>query len=99
MGYAKVPHLCYVGDSVLGQGASLGAGTISANLKFNYSNIGSKVKGRIVDSGQRKLGAILGDGAKTGINVSIFPGVKIGADAWIGPGSIVRADVLSNARL
>jgi bifunctional UDP-N-acetylglucosamine pyrophosphorylase/glucosamine-1-phosphate N-acetyltransferase len=53
----------------------------------------------MVDSGQRKLGAILGDGAKTGINVSIFPGVKIGADAWIGPGAIVRADVPSRARV
>jgi bifunctional UDP-N-acetylglucosamine pyrophosphorylase/glucosamine-1-phosphate N-acetyltransferase len=53
----------------------------------------------MVDSGQRKLGAIFGDGVKTGINVSIFPGVKIGADAWIGPGAIVRTDVQSNARM
>jgi bifunctional UDP-N-acetylglucosamine pyrophosphorylase/glucosamine-1-phosphate N-acetyltransferase len=96
---AKIPHLCYVGDSVLGTGVSLGAGTITANLKFNDSNVESRVKGRLVDSGQRKLGAIFGDGAKTGINVSIFPGVKIGADAWIGPGAIVKADVVSKARL
>jgi len=96
---AKVPHLCYVGDSILGNGASLGAGTITANLKFNDSHVESRVKGQVVDSGQRKLGAILGDGAKTGINVSIFPGVKIGADAWIGPGAIVKADVPSNARV
>jgi UDP-N-acetylglucosamine diphosphorylase / glucose-1-phosphate thymidylyltransferase / UDP-N-acetylgalactosamine diphosphorylase / glucosamine-1-phosphate N-acetyltransferase / galactosamine-1-phosphate N-acetyltransferase len=99
MSDAKIPHLCYVGDSILGNGASLGAGTITANLKFNDSNVESKVKGQMVDSGQRKLGAIIGDGAKTGINVSIFPGVKIGTDAWIGPGAIVRADVLSKARV
>jgi bifunctional UDP-N-acetylglucosamine pyrophosphorylase/glucosamine-1-phosphate N-acetyltransferase len=99
MDETKIPHLCYVGDSVLGNGSSLGAGTITANLKFNDSNVKSKVKGRLVDSGQRKLGAILGDGVKTGINVSIFPGVKIGADAWIGPGVIVRTDVLSKARV
>jgi bifunctional UDP-N-acetylglucosamine pyrophosphorylase/glucosamine-1-phosphate N-acetyltransferase len=98
MDEAKIPHLCYVGDSILGQATSLGAGTITANLKFNDSNVESRVKGRLVDSGQRKLGAIFGDGAKTGINVSIFPGVKIGADAWIGPGAIVRADVPSKAR-
>jgi UDP-N-acetylglucosamine diphosphorylase / glucose-1-phosphate thymidylyltransferase / UDP-N-acetylgalactosamine diphosphorylase / glucosamine-1-phosphate N-acetyltransferase / galactosamine-1-phosphate N-acetyltransferase len=96
---AKIPHLCYVGDSILGNGASLGAGTITANLKFNDSNVESKVKGQMVDSGQRKLGAIIGDGAKTGINVSIFPGAKIGSDSWIGPGAIVRGDVLSKARV
>src|SRR5437879_5627769 len=99
MDEAKVPHLCYVGDSVLGNGTSLGAGTITANLKFNDSNVDSRVKGRLVDSGQRKLGAIFGDGAKTGINVSIFPGVKIGADTWIGPGAIVKADIPSKARI
>ena len=99
MDEAKIPHLSYVGDSVLGYGASLGAGTITANLKFNDSHIPSRVKGRLIDSGQRKLGAIFGDGVKTGINVSIFPGVKIGADAWIGPGAIVRADVPSSARV
>ena len=96
---AKIPHLSYVGDSVLGNAASLGAGTITANLKFNDSNVMSKVKTRLVDTGQRKLGAIIGDGAKTGINVSIFPGVKIGADAWIGPGATVKTDVPSNARV
>ena len=99
MDEAKIPHLCYVGDSVLGNDASLGAGTITANLKFNDSNVESRVKGRPVDTGQRKLGAIIGDGVKTGINVSIFPGVKIGADAWIGPGAIVRTDVPSKARV
>ena len=96
---AKIPHLSYVGDSILGAGVSLGAGTITANLKFNDSHVSSKVKGRTVDSGHRKLGAIFGDGAKTGINVSVFPGVKIGSDAWIGPGAVVRADVPSGARI
>jgi UDP-N-acetylglucosamine diphosphorylase / glucose-1-phosphate thymidylyltransferase / UDP-N-acetylgalactosamine diphosphorylase / glucosamine-1-phosphate N-acetyltransferase / galactosamine-1-phosphate N-acetyltransferase len=99
MDEAKIPHLSYVGDSVLGEGVSLGAGTITANLKFNDSNVESRVKREMVDSGQRKLGAIFGDGAKTGINVSIFPGVKIGADAWIGPGATVKIDVASRARL
>ena len=96
---AKIPHLSYIGDSVLGNGVSLGAGTITANLKFNDSNVRSKVKGHLIDTGQRKLGAIFGDGSKTGINVSIFPGVKIGADAWIGPGATVKGDVPSGARL
>jgi len=99
MDYAKIPHLCYVGDSILGHNVTLGAGTITANLKFNDSHIFSKVKGKSVDSGQRKLGAVFGDGVKTGINVSIFPGVKIGSGAWIGPGAIIKVDVQSNARM
>ena len=94
----KIPHLSYVGDSILGEGCSLGAGTITANLRFDEAQIKSKLRGSWVDSGRKKLGAILGDGAKTGINVSTLPGVKIGRGAWIGPGAIVAQDVPSNAR-
>jgi bifunctional UDP-N-acetylglucosamine pyrophosphorylase/glucosamine-1-phosphate N-acetyltransferase len=94
----RIPHLSYVGDSILGEGCSLGAGTITANLRFDEAQIKSKVRGSWVDSGRKKLGAVLGDGAKTGINVSTFPGVKIGRGAWIGPGAIVDHDVPSNAR-
>ncbi len=94
----KIPHLSYVGDSILGEGCSLGAGTITANLRFDEAQIKSKLRGSLVNSGRKKLGAIFGDGAKTGINVSTFPGVKIGRGAWIGPGAIVDHDVPSNAR-
>jgi len=94
----KIPHLSYVGDSILGEGCSLGAGTITANLRFDEAQIKSKLRGSWVNSGRKKLGAIFGDGAKTGINVSIFPGVKIGRGARIGPGAIVDHDVPSNAR-
>jgi bifunctional UDP-N-acetylglucosamine pyrophosphorylase/glucosamine-1-phosphate N-acetyltransferase len=94
----RIPHLSYVGDSILGEACSLGAGTITANLRFDEAQIKSKVRGSWVDSGRKKLGAVLGDGVKTGINVSTFPGVKIGRGAWIGPGAIVDKDVPSNAR-
>ena len=94
----KIPHLSYVGDSILGEGCSLGAGTITANLRFDEAQIKSTLRGSWVGSGRKKLGAIFGDGAKTGINVSTFPGVKIGRGAWIGPGAIVGHDVPSNAR-
>jgi bifunctional UDP-N-acetylglucosamine pyrophosphorylase/glucosamine-1-phosphate N-acetyltransferase len=94
----RIPHLSYVGDSILGEACSLGAGTITANLRFDEAEIKSKVRGSWVDSGRKKLGAVLGDGVKTGINVSTFPGVKIGRGAWIGPGAIVDKDVPSNAR-
>src|SRR5205807_9904350 len=99
MDEAKIPHLCYVGDSVLGNGASLGAGTKTANLKFNDSNVESRVKAREVVCGQRKLGVTIGDGAKTDINVSILPGAKSGSDAWIGRGATVRVDVPTKGRV
>jgi len=95
---SRVPHLSYVGDSVLGEGCHLGAGTITANLRFDEAVIKTRVRGVWVNSGRKKLGTILGDGAQTGINVSIFPGVKIGRGAWIGPGAVVDRDVPSNAR-
>jgi bifunctional UDP-N-acetylglucosamine pyrophosphorylase/glucosamine-1-phosphate N-acetyltransferase len=94
----RIPHLSYVGDSILGEACSLGAGTITANLRFDEAEIKSKVRGSWVSSGRKKLGAVLGDGVRTGINVSIFPGVKIGRGAWIGPGAIVDLDVPSSAR-
>jgi UDP-N-acetylglucosamine diphosphorylase/glucosamine-1-phosphate N-acetyltransferase len=94
----RIPHLSYVGDSVIGEDCSLGAGTITANLRFDEAEVKSKVRGSWVNSGRKKLGAILGDGVRTGINVSIFPGVKVGRGSWIGPGAIVDRDVPSNAR-
>jgi UDP-N-acetylglucosamine diphosphorylase / glucose-1-phosphate thymidylyltransferase / UDP-N-acetylgalactosamine diphosphorylase / glucosamine-1-phosphate N-acetyltransferase / galactosamine-1-phosphate N-acetyltransferase len=94
----RIPHLSYVGDSILGEACSLGAGTITANLRFDEAEIKSKVRGSWISSGRKKLGAILGDGVRTGINASIFPGVKVGRRSWIGPGAIVDRDVPSNAR-
>jgi len=98
MDNSRIPHLSYVGDSVIGESCSLGAGTITANLRFDEAVVKSRVRGTLVSSGRRKLGAILGDQVKTGINVSIFPGVKIGRGAWLGPSAIIEKDVASGAR-
>jgi bifunctional N-acetylglucosamine-1-phosphate-uridyltransferase/glucosamine-1-phosphate-acetyltransferase GlmU-like protein len=98
MSNTRIPHLSYVGDSILGEDCSLGAGTITANLRFDEAEVKSKVRGSWVNRGRKKLGAILGDGVRTGINVSIFPGVKIGRGSWIGPGAIVDGDIPSSAR-
>jgi UDP-N-acetylglucosamine diphosphorylase / glucose-1-phosphate thymidylyltransferase / UDP-N-acetylgalactosamine diphosphorylase / glucosamine-1-phosphate N-acetyltransferase / galactosamine-1-phosphate N-acetyltransferase len=95
---AKIPHLSYIGDSIIGEGCSLGAGTITANLRFDEAVVKSKVRGALVNSGRRKLGAILGDEVRTGINVSLFPGVKIGPGSWLGPGAVAKRDVASRAR-
>jgi UDP-N-acetylglucosamine diphosphorylase / glucose-1-phosphate thymidylyltransferase / UDP-N-acetylgalactosamine diphosphorylase / glucosamine-1-phosphate N-acetyltransferase / galactosamine-1-phosphate N-acetyltransferase len=94
----KIPHLSYVGDSIIGRECSLGAGTITANLRFDEAEVQSNVRGAWVNSRRKKLGAILGDEVRTGINVSILPGVKIGRGSWIGPGAIVDHDVASGSR-
>ena len=99
MDNVKVPHLSYVGDSIIGEDSSLGAGTITANLRFDEASVKSLVKGQLLDCGRKKLGAVIGDHVRTGINVSILPGVKIGPGAWIGPGAIVAEDVRPGARV
>ena len=81
----KIPHHNYVGDSIIGEGCNLGAGTKIANLKLRNGNVRINDK----DTGLRKLGAIIGDGVKTGINASINVGTLIGNDTLIGPGVLV----------
>jgi bifunctional UDP-N-acetylglucosamine pyrophosphorylase/glucosamine-1-phosphate N-acetyltransferase len=89
----KVAHLSYVGDSIIGSYCNFGAGTITANLRFDNRSIKITVKGERMDSGFRKLGAIIGDNVETGINVSIHPGVVIGSNAWIAPGVTIQRDI------
>jgi UDP-N-acetylglucosamine diphosphorylase/glucosamine-1-phosphate N-acetyltransferase len=92
-----VGHLSYVGDSILGEKCNLGAGTIMANLRLDNGHIKMMVKDRIVDTGRRKLGAILGDNVKTGINSLFMPGVKVGINSWIGANFIVERDIPANS--
>lgn len=89
----KIPHLSYVGDSVICEDVNFGAGTITANLRFDEKEVKVNIKNERVSSGRKKLGAIVGGHVRTGINVSILPGIKIGAYAWIYPGAIVDRDV------
>lgn len=88
-----IGHLTYIGDSIIGAKCNFGAGTITANLRLNEANISVRIKEQSQDSGRRKFGVIMGDNVKTGINVQIMPGIKIGANAWIGPGAQVSTDV------
>ena len=99
MDAAKIPHLSYIGDSIIGPGSTLGARTITANLRFDGKLVKSKVKNQPVTTKRRKLGAIIGENVRTGINVSILPGVKIGPRAWIGPGVVVKNDIPADSRL
>ena len=54
------------------------------------------VKDKVIDTGRRKLGAILGDNVKTGIGALLMPGVKVGNDSWVGAGFMVERDLAPN---
>ncbi|MGB9740219.1 MAG: bifunctional sugar-1-phosphate nucleotidylyltransferase/acetyltransferase [Candidatus Bathyarchaeia archaeon] len=96
MDNVHIGHLSYVGDSIIGENCNLGAGTITANYRFDGKTVKMTVKGEVVDSGKRKLGAILGDNVKTGINALFMPGVKVGVNSWVGPNLTVTRDLPSN---
>ncbi|WP_254545134.1 bifunctional sugar-1-phosphate nucleotidylyltransferase/acetyltransferase [Halomarina pelagica] len=88
----NVPHLSYVGDSLLGPGVNLGAGTNVANLRHDGGDVRQTVKGERVSTGRRKYGVVAGDGAKTGINTSLAPGVVLSPGATTAPGESVSRD-------
>ncbi len=92
---SKVPHLNYVGDSIIAEYCNLGAGTKIANLRLDKQNI--MIDGR--DSRRRKLGAIIGDAVQTGINVSINTGTIIGDHAFIGPGALAHGNIAAGSRV
>jgi bifunctional UDP-N-acetylglucosamine pyrophosphorylase/glucosamine-1-phosphate N-acetyltransferase len=96
MDYAHVGHLSYVGDSILCEHCNIGAGTITANLRFDDGTVKMMVKDKLVDSGRRKLGAVLGDNVKTGINSVLMPGVKVGVNSWVGPNFMLEKDLPPN---
>jgi len=92
MADATVGHLSYVGDSVLGQRVNFGAGTKVANLRHDDKAVELTVKGERVSTGRRKLGVIVGDDAKTGINTSLNAGVVLGTEMTTQPGEVLTRD-------
>lgn len=92
MAGSAIPHLTYLGDSVLGRNVNLGAGTTVANLRHDGENVQLTVKGDRVDTGRRKFGVVCGDGVKTGVNCSLNPGVTLGTGVTVEPGETVRRD-------
>lgn len=92
MAGATVPHLSYVGDSVIGRDVNLGAGTTVANLRHDDAAVELTVKGERVSTGRRKFGVVLGDDAKTGIDTSLSPGVVLDVGMTTMPGETVSRD-------
>lgn len=86
-------HCNYLGDSILGRNISLGAGTILANLRLDEEEIKIAIKRKKIGTKMTKLGAIIGDGVRIGVNSSIMPGVRIGKGSFIGAGVCVTEDI------
>lgn len=95
---AAAPHLAYVGDSILGAGVNLGAGTVLSNFRHDGRGISIPVRPHEdddsrIDTRRRKLGAILGDRVRTGCNSVLHPGVIAGRGTQIYPGVMLRSGV------
>ena len=90
---AQVPHYNYVGDSILGYKAHMGAGSITSNLKSDKSLVTIMCKGKKVETGLKKMGAVLGDNVEVGCNSVLNPGTVIGRCSNIYPLSSVRGYV------
>lgn len=92
--HTKIKNLTYVGDSIVGSHVNLGAGTILANDRHDGTNHCSMVNGSLIDTGRIRFGSIIGDGVRTGINTTVFPGRKIGAGRVLRPNTVVDKDLM-----
>ncbi len=93
---AQVPHFNYVGDSILGYKAHLGAGVILSNVKLDKTEITVATNDGLVPTGRKKFGALIGDRAEIGCNSVLSPGSIIGRDSIVYPGSQWRGIVPAN---
>lgn len=89
---ARAPHLTYVGDSVVGPGANLGAGTQIANLRHDDRAVAVAHDHDRVSTERRKFGAVVGGGAKLGIGTRLDAGVTVGPSTTTGPGEVLTRD-------
>ena len=89
-------HLNYIGDSILGKGCRIGAGTITANIRIDKGEIKSVIGGKIIETGLKSLGSIMGENTRAGINCSFMPGVLVGSNCIIGPASLITENIEDN---
>lgn len=93
----QTPHYNYIGDSILGYKAHTGAGTITSNLKSDKSLVTVSYKGKKIETGVKKFGAMIGDGVEVGCNSVLNPGTVIGRYSNIYPLSMVRGYIPGNS--
>lgn len=95
----QVPHYNYVGDSILGYRAHMGAGSITSNVKSDKTLVTVKAGGEQLPTGLKKMGAMLGDFVEVGCNSVLNPGVIVGRNSNIYPTSCVRGFVPADSIL
>lgn len=93
----QVPHYNYVGDSILGYKAHMGAGSITSNVKSDKTLVVVKAGTQRIETGLKKFGAMLGDNVEVGCNSVLNPGTIIGKSTNIYPVSRVRGVIASNS--
>ena len=89
----QVPHYNYVGDSILGHKAHMGAGSITSNVKSDKTLVVMRDSAQPIPSGRKKVGAMLGDYVEVGCNTVLNPGTVVGRRSSIYPLSCVRGTV------
>ena len=92
----QIPHFNYVGDSILGYRAHLGAGSIISNVKSDKSNVSVKYGDKKINTELRKFGAIVGDFVEIGCNAVLNPGTIVGRNSSIYPTSMARGTIREN---
>ena len=90
---AQLPHYNYVGDSIIGYKAHMGAGAIASNLRLDKKEIILKSEGENMASGLKKIGVFLGDCAEVGCGSVLCPGSIVGREAMVYPLSTVRGTI------
>ena len=93
----QVPHYNYVGDSILGYKSHMGAGSITSNVKSDKTLVVIKDGAEKIETGRKKVGAMLGDGVEVGCNSVLNPGTVLGRGASVYPTSCVRGVIPANA--
>jgi NDP-sugar pyrophosphorylase family protein len=89
-------HSNYIGDSIIDDNCSLGAGTVLANFRLDEENIQVQVGNSLIDTGYDKLGAMVGRGCRIGVHASLMPGVRVGPDSVVGPQVCLHDDLQAN---
>ncbi len=84
LGHDVWTHSNYIGDSIIGNNVSFGAGSVTGNLRLDEKNIWVQCEGKKIDTNTNKLGLITGDDIRVGINASFMPGVTVGSGTFIG---------------
>ena len=92
----QTPHYNYVGDSILGYKSHMGAGSITSNVKSDKTNVVIKSGDENIETGIKKIGAMLGDHVEVGCNSVLNPGTVVGSNSNIYPTSCVRGVIPSD---